>query len=74
LGANYANVEDYPLISNGIRLQDFNVDSLNFDFMIGTFLSNSQLLGFGIKKEYINIESKTLATYNELAKYRNNYS
>lgn len=73
LGANYANVEDYPLISNGIRLQDFNVDSLNLDFMIGTFLSNSQLFGFGIKKEYINIESKTLTTYNELAKYKNNY-
>lgn len=73
LGANYANVEDYPLISNGVRLQDFNVDSLNLDFMIGTFLSNSQLLGLGIKKEYINIESKTLATYNELSKYKNNY-
>ena len=73
IGANYSNVEDYPLISNGIVLQNFNVDNFNVDFMLGTFLSNSQLLGFGIKKEYIDIKSKTLAKYNEVSRYKTDY-
>ena len=55
---NYSNIEDYSVASNGITNSNYNISTLSLDFMLGTFLSNSQIIGAGIKKDFINIDTQ----------------
>ena len=73
LNTNYSNVENYSLMMNRNKILDYNVNILNLDLMIGTFLSNSQMVALGIKKEYLDIESNTISPNNEINKAKLDY-
>ena len=73
LTTNYSNIEDYTLMVNKNKILNFNINLINVDFMLGTFLSNSQIIGLGIKKEFLDIQSNTLTSYDELSDYNSNY-
>ncbi len=62
---NYSNIEDYSFISDETRINKSNVSSFSLDFMIGTFLSNLQVVGAGLKKEYVNTDSQNTLDSNK---------
>jgi len=74
LNTNYSNVENYALIVNKNKIYDYNVNILSLDLMLGSFLSNSQILALGIKKEYLDIESNTINVNNELNRAKMDYA
>jgi len=74
LNTNYSNVENYALIVNKNKISDYNVSILSLDLMLGSFLSNSQMLALGIKKEYLDIESNTINVNNELNEAKLDYA
>lgn len=73
LKSNYLNIEDYTLMTKLEKSLNFNVNLINFDLMLGTFLSNKQIIGLGIKKELLEINSGDLDSKNEFENYETNY-
>ncbi len=70
----YSNIGDFSVFMKDKKILDLNLEILNFDFMLGTFLSNNQMIGLGVKKESLKVESNTLLTlYNEV-QFNNSYN
>ncbi len=74
LSTEYSNIEDFSIYYNEQKLLEFNLGILNVNFMLGNFLSNNQMIGLGIKREYFSMESNTLVNMNETSKYKSDYN
>lgn len=82
ISAEYSNIEDFSIFLESQKLLEYNVELLNVNFMVGNFLSNSQMLGVGIKKEYSLVESNTqinqetidFVGMGDLNKYKEDYN
>ncbi len=74
LSTEYSNIEDFSIFYNEQKLLEFNLGILNVNFMLGNFLSNHQMIGLGIKREYFSIESNTLINMNDISKYKSDYN
>ena len=64
-GVNYSNIEDYSFVNENELISKFNLNLFNLDFMIGTFLSNSQMIGLGVKKEFLNTNFQNINDYDK---------
>lgn len=73
ISAEYSNLENVGIFINEEKKLEYNVNLLNVDFMLGNFLSNSQMMGVGIKREYFSAKQSILSDLN-VEKYKENYN
>ncbi len=73
ISAEYSNLENVGIFIDEERRLEYNVDLLNMDFMLGNFLSNSQMIGMGIKREYFSAKQSIISDLN-VEKHKEKYN